>query len=159
MLTSPPKLSWQAFRWCNYCSKLCLTQPTHQRDWQLLFASVPSYSLTNGHYGHVMATLKKEKAVVCSSYYLSDANARVMCRSLGFNSGEIYTGPHAAPETSTAWFTDSMYCNGDEASLDICIDGNWTKRDISGKQNSSNVYYTSSCLSNIFSVFCYGEGK
>ncbi|XP_048249663.1 uncharacterized protein LOC124119039 isoform X2 [Haliotis rufescens] len=120
-------------------------------------SDVPSYSLTNGHYGHVMATLKKEKGVVCHSYYWSNSNARVVCRSLGFNSGEIYTGPHAAPETSSAWFSDSMYCSGDEASLDICNDGNWTKLDISGKQNSSNVYYASSCLSNIFSVFCYGE--
>ncbi|XP_046543290.1 scavenger receptor cysteine-rich type 1 protein M160-like [Haliotis rubra] len=119
-------------------------------------SEVPTYSLTNGHYGYVMATLKNEKGIACSNY-LSSSKALVICRSLGYYTGEPYTDPLAIPETTTAWYASSMYCSGDEASLDVCMQANWTKQDISGKQNSSDMYYTSNCRNNLFRVFCYGR--
>ena len=94
------------------------------------------------HEGRVEVFHDGEWGTVCDDEW-DDRDADVVCRSLGFDSGEALDDNEFGSGTGTIWM-DQVECNGYETSLDQCPRNDWGVEDCSHYEDAGVI--CSECL-------------
>ncbi|XP_050416331.2 scavenger receptor cysteine-rich type 1 protein M130 [Patella vulgata] len=78
----------------------------------------------------------------CDSNGIYDTKAKLICKQMGYKSGDIFDSPRFDNMTGRYWY-NNFRCNGNEPVLDLCQHGNWTTG-------------SSRCYDN-HGIYCYGS--